>query len=208
MSGAAALPLPFAGGAVHTATFVAAYALWAGSEMVLMRTRRAASSAVLERSSLRWLRLLLAAGVGSDFAVAALLPGASLGFAVPRVFWVGIALILAGLLLRWYAIAVLGRLFTVDVAVHADHAVVRSGPYRYVRHPAYSGMLLTLLGIGLALGNALGLLALLGLAGIGFGKRIAAEEAILAAALGEPYRRYMRDTSRLVPFVWRSPAVR
>ena len=69
-------------------------------------------------------------------------------------------------------------------------------------------MLLTLLGIGLALGNALGLLALLGLAGIGFGKRIAAEEAILAAALGEPYRRYMRDTSRLVPFVWRSPAVR
>ena len=109
MSGAAALPLPFADGAVHTATFVAAYALWVGSEMVLMRTRRATGSAVLERSSLRWLGLLLAAGVGSDFAVAALLPGASLGFAVPRVFWVGIVLIGAGLLLRWYAIAVLGR---------------------------------------------------------------------------------------------------
>ena len=202
MSGGTPSPLPFSGGTLYAVTFWSAYALWLGFEQMLLRTCRASGSAVRERASLMWLRVLLTAAVSADFAIAALLPSAAMGLARPGIFFFGIALILAGLLFRWYAIVMLGRFFTVDVAVHVGHSVVESGPYRWIRHPAYSGTLLTLLGIGLALGNLAGLLALLGLAGIGFAKRIAAEEAVLVAALGESYRRYMRHTWRLVPLLF------
>jgi protein-S-isoprenylcysteine O-methyltransferase Ste14 len=80
--------------------------------------------------------------------------------------------------------------------------VVQSGPYRYIRHPSYTGALITLAGLGLALGNWLGLLALLGCMTIAYGYRIKVEEAALVAALGEPYRLYMARTRRLVPFLF------
>src|SRR5580704_14582736 len=78
----------------------------------------------------------------------------------------------------------------------------KQDPYRYIRHPSYSGGLITLAGLGLALGNWAGLLTLLACTGAGYGYRIFVEEAALVAALGEPYREYMRRTRRLIPFVF------
>jgi protein-S-isoprenylcysteine O-methyltransferase Ste14 len=141
-------------------------------------------------------------GLFLGFGIAALLPWA----AIPRVrlplFWLGIAGILAGVALRWYAIRVLGRFFTRDVATQAGQTVVQDGPYRFIRHPAYSGTLLTLLGIGLTLGNWLALLVVLIGGVVGHLYRIRVEEQALVAALGEPYRAYMRGTRRFIPFVW------
>src|SRR5690348_17282812 len=70
-------------------------------------------------------------------------------------------MMIAGMLFRWTAIRTLGRFFTVDVAVHEGHAVVDSGPYRLVRHPSYTGLLLAFAGLGLAFQNWISLLALL-----------------------------------------------
>jgi protein-S-isoprenylcysteine O-methyltransferase Ste14 len=67
------------------------------------------------------------------------------------VFAAGLVLMWAGIALRQWAVTVLGRFFTVDVRVQPDQTVVEAGPYRYVRHPSYSGMIITFL--GLALGN-------------------------------------------------------
>jgi protein-S-isoprenylcysteine O-methyltransferase Ste14 len=117
-------------------------------------------------------------------------------------FWLGIASMVAGVALRWYAIYRLGRFFTRDVATQVDQTVVRDGPYRFVRHPSYSGTLLTLLGIGLALGNWLALLAVLAGGVVGHQYRVHVEEQALIAALGEPYRAYLRETRRFIPFVW------
>lgn len=109
---------------------------------------------------------------------------------------------LAGVMLRWYSARLLGKYFTFDVAIHGGQTLVDAGPYRYIRHPSYSGALLTLLGFGLALGNWAGLAAALFCLGSGYAYRIPIEETALAAALGEPYKQYVSRTWRLVPFLF------
>ena len=108
---------------------------------------------------------------------------------------------LLGVALRWYAVETLGRYFTRTLTVQADQSVVDVGPYRYVRHPAYSGTLLTMLGVGLALMNWASLLAIMVCAGAGYGYRMHIEERFLREELGQPYIDYMRRTRRLIPFV-------
>jgi protein-S-isoprenylcysteine O-methyltransferase Ste14 len=109
---------------------------------------------------------------------------------------------LLGIALRWYSASVLGKYFTFDVAIQSSQILVEVGPYRYIRHPSYSGALLTLLGFGLALGNWAGLTAALSSLGFAYAYRIPIEEAALASALGEGYKQYKKRTWRLVPFLF------
>jgi protein-S-isoprenylcysteine O-methyltransferase Ste14 len=146
--------------------------------------------------------LLLWLALGSDFALSFLLPQASILWERTSLFFIGIALMLVGMAFRFYAMSVLGRFFTYDVAVHSGQTVIEAGPYRYIRHPSYTGALITLVGLGLALGNWAGLLALLACIGVAYTYRISVEEAALVAALGEPYKEYMRRTRRLIPFLF------
>ena len=117
-------------------------------------------------------------------------------------FVVGLALMAVGIAVRLWAIVVLGRFFTVDVRLHADHAVVDRGPYRWVRHPAYTGLIVFFVGFGLALSNWASLAALTLLPTLGLLVRIHAEERALFAGLGEDYRRYAAGRRRLFPGVW------
>jgi len=109
---------------------------------------------------------------------------------------------LAGMALRFYAMWVLGRSFTYYVAFQAGQTIVEAGPYRYIRHPSYAGALITLVGLGLALGNWASLLVLLACMASGYAYRISVEESALVAVLGDPYKQYMRRTRRLVPFLF------
>jgi len=114
----------------------------------------------------------------------------------------GVVLFVAGLLLRWWAIITLGRFFTVDVTIEKDHELVERGPFRVVRHPSYTGVLLAFVGFALTLGNwAAGLVILLPI-GAAFVHRINVEENALSGALGTQYTYYMRRTKRLVPFIY------
>jgi protein-S-isoprenylcysteine O-methyltransferase len=115
---------------------------------------------------------------------------------------VGTVLILLGVVLRWYAIRVLGRFFTRNVAIRQDHEIVRAGPYRYVRHPSYSGYLLSVLGLGVALDNWAALAILLGLNFAVFAYRMQVEEAALAAAFGPAYEAYRHATKRVIPLLY------
>lgn len=117
-------------------------------------------------------------------------------------FVVGFAVLVAGILLRAWAILTLGRFFTPYVQVQQGQRVVESGPYRYVRHPSYTGMLVALIGLGIALDDWLSLLALAVLPLTGILVRIRHEESVLLGALGDDYRDYASRTSRLVPGVW------
>jgi protein-S-isoprenylcysteine O-methyltransferase Ste14 len=146
--------------------------------------------------------LLLWISLGLDFALAFRLPQASILWNRSGVFVVGVSLMLAGLAFRFYSMSILGRFFTYDVAVHTGQTVIEAGPYRYIRHPSYTGALITLVGVGLALGNWAGLLVLLGCMGAAYGYRMFVEEAALVAGLGQPYREYMQRTTRLVPFLF------
>lgn len=115
---------------------------------------------------------------------------------------VGLGLIAAGVGMRAWSIATLGRFFQYRIEVQSDHYVVSDGPYRYVRHPSYSGMLLVLVGIALATGDVLSLLVVVLLSGIGLAVRIHAEERQLTDALGAQYENFAARRKRLVPGVW------
>jgi protein-S-isoprenylcysteine O-methyltransferase Ste14 len=174
---------------------------WVGFEMwTSVRTWPAGS---LNRDHLS--RYVIAGVVSLSFAVAlgaTRLHAFDLGFARPQVFYLGLALIVAGLVFRAYAVRQLGRYFTPEVIIQPGQHVVDRGLYRFLRHPSYTGIFITLLGYGLALTNALSLALMLVLPGLAFGYRMRVEEAALSEALGEEYVEYMRRTKRLIPFIY------
>lgn len=179
-------------------------------ETLLMRRRLSAdASRAADRGSLRVLMAVIGISVGVAWIVGRRVPQARFAAlfhldatAAIALYGVGLALFVAGLALRWYAMRYLGRLFTFDVAVAADHRVIDTGPYRLVRHPAYTGSLLGFIGLGLCGGNALSMALLLVPIALAFLNRIAIEEAALTAALGSAYADYVARTRRLVPFLY------
>lgn len=196
-------PLPFSGGPAYAIVFWATYVLWLVLETIGFRTKRSGDpTKTRDRGSFRLLMALLWLALGLAFALSFLLPQATILWHRTTVFFVGIGLMLAGIAFRFYAMSLLGRFFTYQVAVHHGQTVVETGPYRYIRHPSYTGALITLVGLGLALGNWASLLALLACMGPAYAYRISVEEAALLAALGEPYKQYIRRTRRLVPFLF------
>ena len=111
----------------------------------------------------------------------------------------GIALMLAGICVRWVAIYTLGRYFTRKVTILHDHRVVQSGLYKYLRHPSYSGFLLGNLGLGLALSNWLSLIIIFVPTLAAALYRMHVEENALEQAFGSEYIDYCRATKRLIP---------
>jgi protein-S-isoprenylcysteine O-methyltransferase Ste14 len=145
--------------------------------------------------------ILITLGILLSLLVSFKVPATAIPFAHSFLFWSGIVLMYAGMALRFYAIHVLGTFFTTDVAISPQQSVIETGPYRFIRHPSYTGVLILLLGFGFCLTNWLSLLVLMGCALMGFRYRIHVEEQVLLKQLGQPYQEYMRHTKRLIPFV-------
>ena len=115
--------------------------------------------------------------------------------------WLGLLIMVAGLAIRLYSIQHLGRMFTRLVEIAPDHRLVTTGPYRLVRHPSYTGLLIFFLGIGLALGDWLSVLTMVGVPLAGIIYRIEVEESALIAAFGDEYTAYKARVAGLIPFV-------
>jgi protein-S-isoprenylcysteine O-methyltransferase Ste14 len=114
----------------------------------------------------------------------------------------GLVIIWLGLVIRVWSIVVLGRSFRTTVEVDVAQPVMSRGPYRWVRHPSYTGVLLIAAGYGLALSTWPGLLVCLVLPEVAILRRIGVEEAELARVIGDPYRKYRDHTKRLIPGLW------
>ena len=155
-----------------------------------------------DRGSLLVVIVAVAGGVAGGCVVASLAPSTAIPAARWPLFILGLALMCAGIALRQWAIALLGQFFTVDVRVHPEQVVVERGPYRRLRHPSYTGLLVTFLGIGLALGNWAALALMVVVPTVGLVVRIRVEERALIAGLGEPYRRFAATRARLIPGIW------
>lgn len=113
-----------------------------------------------------------------------------------------LALFAGGIALRWWAIVTLGRFFTVDVQIARDHELVERGPFRMVRHPSYTGVLLAFAGFALSMANWAALFVILIPITAAFIRRMDVEEQALSGALGERYLDYMRRTKRLLPGIY------
>jgi protein-S-isoprenylcysteine O-methyltransferase len=173
---------------------------WA-SESTIARKRSGPGAVAMDGNTMRLLGAVFVPSILLSVVAARNLPASAIGHPAAAI-GAGAGLFAAGLALRWTAVICLGRFFTVDVAVASDHRVIDTGPYRWLRHPSYTGLLLEFLGLGFCLGNwaSVGLLSVP--IALALGRRIQVEEEALTGALGEAYRDYCRKTKRLIPLVY------
>jgi protein-S-isoprenylcysteine O-methyltransferase Ste14 len=124
------------------------------------------------------------------------------GTSAVAVAWAGLGLLWCGIGLRLWSFVALGQYFTFVVQTAADQPVITRGPYRVIRHPSYTGILLAVTGLGLVTRNWLALAVIV----IGVTSclvfRIGVEERALLGSIGDSYRSYAADHKRLIPFVW------
>ncbi len=122
-------------------------------------------------------------------------PGAS-------IFWIGIGVMLLGLILRHWAIISLGRFFRTTIELEKGQKVIDNGPYRYIRHPSYAGIILFFIGYGIVSRDWLSLGVAVCLPAASLIYRIQIEEKALAEGMGPDYVAYQKKTKKLLPGIW------
>jgi protein-S-isoprenylcysteine O-methyltransferase Ste14 len=183
--------------------FVALYWTWVASEVLLqvvMRTRRG-SGEVKDRGSL----LLLLAAIFGSIWISMWYRDAHGRTMLPGAHWLGTAallLLVVGLAIRGTAIINLGRSFSTNVAIHAAQTVHKTGLFRWVRHPSYTGMLLVFTAIGVSQRNWVSLAIMLAFPTAALIYRIHVEEMALTEAFGEDCVEYTNVTKRLLPGIY------
>ena len=175
--------------------------MWFASEVYLSKYLRSKSGDFQkDKHSLRyiWISVSIAVPVAVFSSKFISLPISS---SAPFPF-VGLAFILLGVLIRVLAIRKLGKFFTVNLAVDEQHTLVESGLYSLIRHPAYTGCLLSFVGLGLAFNNWISLAVLVLITSSAFLYRIYLEEKMLVGEMGEVYKRYQSRTKKIIPFIY------
>jgi protein-S-isoprenylcysteine O-methyltransferase Ste14 len=176
--------------------------LWGVSELLLNFFKHSKSNAVSkERHSLKLIWLVNLTAMALGIYAAYRLPAGRIHLGEINLM-IGRCLFVPGLVLRWWSIIYLGRFFTTNVAIAADHRVIDTGPYRFIRHPSYAGSLLALFGFTLCIPNWASWLLILVPCGAVILWRIHIEEAALLGGLREPYSSYMQRTRRLIPWIY------
>jgi protein-S-isoprenylcysteine O-methyltransferase Ste14 len=179
------------------------YLLWFLSEILLHRLLRggdASDKKKQDKGSLLIIWIIIIVFINISVIVSArtsypILPSIALNR-------IGLAVILAGMAFRFVSIAQLGRLFTVVVTIRKDHRLKKDGLYSVLRHPAYTGSLLSFLGFGLSENNWLGLAIVFIPVLAAFVHRMNLEEQTLLTQFGDEYRDYMKHTARLIPWIY------
>lgn len=118
------------------------------------------------------------------------------------VTYAGIVLFAAGITLRYWGILELGKQFTRDVQVRAEDRIVSSGPFRILRHPLYTGLLLIVLGFSLYMNSIAGFLIVWVVFLPFLLRRIRLEEEMLKQGFGKEYESWMKTRYRLLPYIY------
>jgi protein-S-isoprenylcysteine O-methyltransferase Ste14 len=183
-------------------TFEIVVIIWVVSEIVgggiIPRLRRRGIK--IKRRD-RGTYFVIIGGVWLSVFIALFFGGVDIARLPSWVAWVGFALMLIGIFIRQWAIAVLGSFFSPSVGIQTGQKVVKTEPYRLVRHPSYTGALLIVSGIGLALQSWGAVLVILVISGFTYGYRMRMEEKVLVSELGDEYLQYMKTTKRIVPYI-------
>jgi len=180
-------------------TMILISSTWLLSEILinlLTRSKKSESSSH-DRHSMGKIWVVIALSVTAGVYIASSYPGSG-----PVQYFSGITLMVAGIAFRIFTIFSLKSFFTADVAIHHDHKLKTDGVFTYVRHPSYSGSLLTFLGFGLTLGNWFSLLIIFLPVLAVFLYRIGIEEKALIGNFKDEYTVYQKKTKKLVPFIY------
>ncbi len=187
---------------LYLSVFLAIISFWIITEIVggfIIPRRRRGGSEVQERKHglnfttwLGWEAFVVFTIVSVSFKLF-ILPGDA--------FFVGIIILLLGVGIRQWAVAVLGKYFSHVVGIQKDQKVIDIGPYHYVRHPSYTGILLIQIGIALMFQSWAAVLVAIISFSLAYGHRILKEEKFLVEKLGDDYRKYITKTKRIIPFL-------
>ena len=185
----------------YAIAFWLAGTVWGATELFINSPKASEPGADRRDQGSRWVVVgTMFVGIFAGSLLANAVLQATINWQRPALVIAGIVLVLAGVALRQWAVHTLGRYFTMDVATRADQPVIQNGPYRFVRHPSYSGVLVSALGLGLALTNWLALVVMLAMVWAGLAYRVRIEERALREALGTPYVAYASRTPRFIPW--------
>ncbi|MGA2667786.1 MAG: isoprenylcysteine carboxylmethyltransferase family protein [Ignavibacteria bacterium] len=177
--------------------------LWILSEIILALIKHSGSksSDLTDKNSLRIIWITIAISTFFGGFIGSTRSGHIYGFEyISKI--IGLVLIASGIVFRWTAIITLRKFFTVDVAILSDHRIVKKGMYKFMRHPAYSGSLLSFVGLGIFWCNWLSFLVIFLPIFAAFSYRINVEEKALIKNFGEEYINYSKETKKLLPKIY------
>lgn len=181
--------------------FTITYSIWLLSEILLNRLLRSNNTdkQKTDRNSLSiiWLTIIVSISLSIYVSYEVTVPI----FANPYYAYIGILIIIAGILLRFTAIISLGKFFTVDVTIRQGHTLKKDGLYKYFRHPSYFASLLSFVGFGISLNNWISLIIITAAIVVAFSIRVRVEEKVLIEQFGEEYLTYKKHTSGFMPFI-------
>jgi protein-S-isoprenylcysteine O-methyltransferase Ste14 len=178
------------------------YIVWILSEILLNRLVRSGNAdkkaADKHTELFLWLTVVFSITAGVFTAIKTSFPV----FGNPQYTYIGIVVIVIGIIFRFIAIRQLGRFFTVDVTIREGHELMQRGLYKYLRHPSYAGSLLSFLGFGLSINNWLSMVVVILPYFLAMYVRMNLEEKVLTEQFGQQYSNYMSKTKRLIPFIY------
>ncbi|MCX6304030.1 MAG: isoprenylcysteine carboxylmethyltransferase family protein [Bacteroidetes bacterium] len=178
------------------------YVVWMLSEIWLSRQARSGNTDRQNTDKHTQLYIWLSIVVSMTAGIFAAIKFSFPIFTNERFMVIGMAGIILGIIIRFVSIRHLGRFFTVDITIRKDHELMQRGFYKYVRHPSYTGSLLSFAGFGLSMNSWLCLFIVFVPVLITFLIRIHTEEELLTGQFGNQYVEYTRKTKRLIPFIY------
>lgn len=182
--------------------FVIIWSVWCLSEVFLNRfflADRRGNNAK-DKGSLRiiWIAIGFAISLGVYFSRATNLPISTISI-MP---YLGLLIIVIGMIFRLIAIMTLGNFFTVNLTIRDNHQIKKDGLYKLLRHPSYTGSILSFIGFGISLNNWISLIVIAILVVSAMLYRIKVEEDLLTDHFGSEYIDYAEKTYRLIPWIY------
>ena len=187
---------------VDAVVYDAVVLAWVSSFLVERLIIRSGGERSTEIRSDRGSGLLILLSIFFSISIANAFAASGFGLLPVAWFYVGLVMMGFGIAFRFWAVATLRSFFSYTVQIKKGHHVIESGPYRFVRHPAYAGSLLTIVGVGFALQSWAAVLSVSAVFLIAFGYRMRVEERALVGSLGEEYLSYAKRVRRIIPFVF------
>jgi len=185
---------------VYTPIWYLTLILWIISEFSLIYRDRNTSKHQ-DQGSRRKIGLAVITGVVLSFLVG-YNPFFQFQINPDMIMGISLAIMWAGIIIRFLAIRTLGRHFRTIIHIRDDHTIVKTGLYRYIRHPAYLGSIISAFGVTMVFQNYLIPIIVVGILMPAVMFRISHEEAALCDHLGPAYEEYMKETWRLIPFIY------
>ena len=179
-------------------------AIWVIAEVRLMRIDRKQNKGSKEKDhvsrTFNIIAIVIGLAISPIFIVFPIGKKAFINSSI--VLILGIIIAVAGISFRQYSIHILGKYFRTTVEIDEAHEVIQNGPYKYIRHPSYSGFIIFFIGYGLIMQNWYGLVIASVSSILALLYRIRVEELEMERGLGQEYIDYQKKTKKLIPWIW------